>query len=99
MGVHIQRTLEGMLNKRLEMTLYSDNAACVINLVRDDGECLTARTRAVGIRCFYLRDQCVTEGFDIEHMAGSELPADPLTKILRRAKLAIARTKLGLVVV
>ena len=98
-GVHLQRTLERVLNAKLSMTLFSDNAACVINLVRDDGACITARTRAVGIRCSYLRDQCVAEGFDIKHMAGSELPADPLTKILRRAELAEARNKLGLVVV
>ena len=98
-GVHLQRTLERVLNTKLSMTLFSDNAACVINLVRDDGACITARTRAVGIRCSYLRDQCVAEGFDIKHMAGSELPADPLTKILRRAELAEARNKLGLVVV
>ena len=98
-GVHIQRTLEGMLNKKLEMILYSDNAACVINLVRDDGECITARTRAVGIRCSYLRDQCVMEGFNIQNMSGSELPADPLTKILRRTELVNARSKLGLLVI
>ena len=96
-GVHLQRTLEGILNRKLDMTLFSDNAACVINLVRDDGACITARTRAVGIRCSYLRDQCVAEGFDIRHMAGAELPADPLTKILKRSELAEARKKLGLV--
>ena len=96
-GVHLQRTLEGILDRKLDMILFSDNAACVINLVRDDGACMTARTRAVGIRCSYLRDQCVAEGFDIRHMAGAELPADPLTKVLKRSELAEARKKVGLV--
>ena len=41
-GVHLQRTLEGILNRKLDMILFSDNAACVINLVRDDGACMTA---------------------------------------------------------
>ena len=89
--------LEEILSRKLEMVL-SLNAACVINLVRDDGACMTERTRAVGIRCAYLRDQCAVEGFEIEHMAGAELPANCLTKILRRAELARAEEKLSLVV-
>ena len=95
-GVTIKRLLSQLLQYQIETDLFSDNAACVVHLVREDGAFLTVRTRTVGIRCSYIRDQAVNEGLDVHHMPGNELPADALTKVLRRGPLEVARCKLGL---
>ena len=76
--------------------LYSQNAACVINLVRENGAYITVRTRTVGIGCSHIRDQAVAESLSIHHMAGDKLPADALTKVLRKGALESARAKLGI---
>ena len=94
-GAQIKHLLSAITGDQ-EMRLFSDNAACVINLVREDGALITTRTRTVGIRCSYVRDQSVLEGFDIKHMSGNELPADALTKTLKRSALELARARLNL---
>ena len=94
-GAQIKHLLSAITGDQ-EMCLFSDNAACVINLVREDGALITTRTRTVGIRCSYVRDQAVLEGFDIKHMSGNELPADALTKTLKRSALELARARLNL---
>ncbi|CAE7510622.1 unnamed protein product [Symbiodinium sp. CCMP2592] len=94
-GAQIKHLLSAITGDQ-EMCLFSDNAACVINLVREDGAWITTRTRTVGIRCSYVRDQAVLEGFDIQHMSGNELPADALTKTLKRSALELARARLNL---
>ena len=91
-GAQIKHLLSAITGDQ-KMCLFSDNAACVINLVREDGALITTRTRTVGIRCSYVRDQAVLEGFDIQHMSRNELPADALTKTLKRSALELARAR------
>ena len=91
-GAQIKHLLSAIIGDQ-KMCLFSDNAACVINLVREDGALITTRTRTVGIRCSYVRDQAVLEGFNIQHMSRNELPADALTKTLKRSALELARTR------
>ena len=95
-GVTIKRMLTQLLGRDVLADSYSDNAACVINLVREDGAYIRVRTRTVGIRCSYVRDQAVPESLGIHHMAGDKLPADALTKVLRKGALEQSRAKLGI---
>ena len=69
-----------LLSREVLADLFSVSAACVINLVCEDGAYITVRTRTVGIRCSYIRDQAVSEGLGFQ---------------LRKGALESARAKLG----
>lgn len=47
----------------------------------------------------YVRDQAKREGFDIEHVPGTMIPADALAKVLPKGKLEEPRKKLKVLAV
>ena len=94
MGIKVRETLERLTTGRPVATLYGDNAACLTNLLKGHQDHQATRTRHFGLRCSWVRDQAVSEGIAIKYMSGTEIPADPLTKILGRKALEQAKSKL-----
>ena len=104
-GVPLKILLEQVVSAPVRMVLGSDNAACVVNCVKGSSSTVPTRTRHFGMRCAYIRDQArregryirdqaKREGFEIEHVAGTQIPADALTKVLPRCRLEDSRQKL-----
>jgi hypothetical protein len=86
--------LEKLIGESAE-TYLGDNAACIVNLLKGTDATVPTRTRHFGIRCSYLRDHAKSEGVEIYHIPGSDIPADALTKVLSQCKLAESRLKLN----
>ena len=94
-GVPVKILLQKVLGQPIQTFLGSDNAACVANLVKGSNTTIPTRTRHFGMRCAYIRDQAHAEGFAIQHIPGTEIPSDALTKVLQRCKLEESRQKLN----
>lgn len=94
-GVPVKVMLEKVTGHSLGTFLGGDNAACIVNLVKGTTATVPTRTRHFGIRCSYLRDHTKSEGIEIRHVPGAEIPADALTKVLPRCKLAESRMRLN----
>ena len=94
-GVPVKVLLQKVLGKPIQTFLGSDNAACVANLVKGSNTTVPTRTRHFGMRCAYIRDQAHAEGFAIQHIPGTDIPSDALTKVLQRCKLEESRQKLN----
>ena len=92
-GIPVKVMLEKLIGESAE-TYLGDNAACIVNLLKGTDATVPTRTRHFGIRCSYLRDHAKSEGVEIY---GSDIPADALTKVLSRCKLAESRLKLNVV--
>lgn len=94
-GIPVKILLQKVLGQPIQTFLGSDNAACVANLVKGSNTTIPTRTRHFGMRCAYIRDQAHAEGFAIQHIPGTEIPSDALTKVLQRCKLEESRQKLN----
>ena len=93
-GFRIRGTLEALTGARPETTLFGDNAACLANLLKSHHDHQATRTRHFGLRCSWIRDQASSQDVAIKYMSGTDIPADPLTKVLGRKALEQGRTKL-----
>ena len=87
--------LEKVIGQSVETSLGGDNAACIVNLVKGTAATVPTRTRHFGIRCSYLLGHTRCEGVAICSVPGTDIPADALTKVLPKSKLAESRLRLN----
>ena len=95
-GVKLHATLQAILGEPLKLVANGDNSGAIQLLVKERFHVQTMRTRHFAMRCSYVRDIAASMGIEIVHKSTLELEADGLTKVLGKAKLAVARKQLGL---
>ncbi|CAE7250990.1 RE1 [Symbiodinium sp. CCMP2592] len=93
-GIKIHAGLEELLACKIHIIANGDNAGAIHLITRERFHEQTMRTRHFAIRCAYIRDLVWLHSIEVQHRGTTELKADGLTKVLGKAKLAVARTQL-----
>ena len=92
-----QTTLEDMLGRKLNVRLRGDNSAAIVLTKREGFTLGHWRTRIFAGRGAWLRDQVKEHDIEVDHVPGSGLIADMLTKTLPFRRLAELREAAGIV--
>jgi hypothetical protein len=79
---------------RPKLRMFGDNQAALQTIKT---KVTSWRTRHYAMRAAWIRDMVVEEECEVQHVRGSSLVSDALTKVLDRIKLGEARDRLRLV--
>ena len=93
MGLGIRSVAEELLG-RVRLELHGDNMAMIQTILH---KVTSWRSRHYSVRAAWARDTIKEQEVDLKHVPGTEIVADPLTKILAGPTLPKARRKLGMV--
>ena len=93
MGLGIRAVAEE-LTGRVRIELHGDNMAMIQTILH---EVTSWRSRHYDVRAAWARDTIKDQKVELKHVPGTEIVADPLTKILAGPELPKARKKLGMI--
>ena len=80
---------------RPQLRMFGDNQAALLTITT---KVTSWRIRHYAMRAAWIRDMVAEEECEVQHVRGSVLVSDALTKVLDRIKLSEARERLQLVV-
>ena len=93
MGLGIRAVAEELIG-RVRIELHGDNMAMIQTILH---EVTSWRSRHYAVRAAWARDTIKDQKIELKHVPGTEIVADPLTKILAGPELPKARKKLGMI--
>ena len=93
MGLGIRSVAEEMIGRVL-LELQGDNMAMLQTMLH---EVTSWRSRHYSVRAAWARDTVKDQEVNTQHVPGTEIVADPLTKVLAVPELPKARKKLGMI--
>ncbi|CAE7837310.1 unnamed protein product [Symbiodinium sp. CCMP2592] len=93
-GLKLHAVIAELSGRAPRILAFGDNSGAIQLVTKERFHEQTMRTRHFAIRCAYIRDLVWLHDIEVLHRGTNELEADGLTKVLGKAKLAVARVQL-----
>ncbi|CAE7816426.1 unnamed protein product [Symbiodinium sp. CCMP2592] len=93
-GLKLHAGIAELSGRAPRLLAFGNNSGAIQLVTKERFHEQTMRTRHFAIRCAYIRDLVWLHDIEVLHRGTNELEADGLTKVLGKAKLAVARVQL-----